>query len=291
MENSLTNSSPISLNKNLFASLLLMGTALTSFSNSAEADVILCQPTNLPAVPCASNSGGTIIFDGTISSGSVTIVPSGTQTVNGTVINGAGTADIGTIHVAGTVPVLGTVALSGTSAVTIQNIPTVVVSGTSTIVPSGTQSVNVLNHPSVTVDGTIALSGTSPVNGNVGIVPVTSGGLSVKNHLVLNNITAVTVDASPGQLYGIEAFNNGVTIAYIKMYDAAQGSVTCGGTLTPKSTHMIPAPAIGGGGFISMNMGGVAYSTAITACITTGFANNDTAAPAASTYMINFLYK
>lgn len=125
---------------------------------------------------------------------------------------------------------------------------------------------------------------------NANLKPTTSGGLSVLRKQVANNTTSFAVDASPGQLYGIEAYNNGTTIAYIKLYNAAQGSTTCGSG-TPVYQGMIPAPTTGGGGYISMNVQGLAFSTAITACVTTGFADNDTTAPAASTYVINFFYK
>lgn len=124
------------------------------------------------------------------------------------------------------------------------------------------------------------------------LAPVTSGGLSVLRKQVANNTTSFAVKASAGQLYGIEAFNNGTSasLAYIKLYDATQGSTTCGAG-TPIYQGMIPAPSVGGGGYISMNVQGLAFSTAITACVTTGFADGDTTAPAASTYVINFFYK
>ncbi len=119
--------------------------------------------------------------------------------------------------------------------------------------------------------------------------PFTSGGLSVVRQQVANNTTSVAIKASAGQLYGIEAFNNGATIAYIKLYNTAQGSVTCGAG-TPVYQGMIPAAAAGGN-YVSMNVYGIAFSTAITACVTTGFADNDTTAPAASTYAINWFIK
>lgn len=119
--------------------------------------------------------------------------------------------------------------------------------------------------------------------------PFTAGGLSVLREQVANNTTSVAVKASAGQLYGIEAFNNGATIAYVKLYNAAQGSTTCGSG-TPVYQGMIPAAAAGGG-YVSMNVYGMPFATAITACVTTGFADNDTTAPAASTYVLNLFYK
>lgn len=245
-----------------FSSLLTMGAVLVGVPEEADAQgavVIMCQDANSTPVPCVSTGGGTLQVGGV--TGTVSI--GGTLPV--TVQNSITIVPSGTQTVAGTVAATGTISVAGTVPVS----GTVVISNSPTVVPSGTQT----------------------VAGNVGVVPVTSGGLSAKQLAVANNITSVAVDASPGQLYGVEAFNNGTVLAYIKLYNAAQGSVTCGGTLTPVLVEMIPAPSSGGGGFISMNHGGVAFSTAITACITGGIANNDSAAPAASEYLVNFLYK
>jgi len=122
-------------------------------------------------------------------------------------------------------------------------------------------------------------------------IPGTTTGLSVKSLQVANNTTSVAVDASPGQLYGVETFNNGATMAYIKIYDASQGSTTCGSG-TPKWRGLIPANASSlGAGYVSMTGLGVTFTTAITACVTTGYADNDTGAPAATTFLVNFLYK
>lgn len=116
-----------------------------------------------------------------------------------------------------------------------------------------------------------------------------SYGSSVKSIQVANNTTSVAVDASAGTLYGIRAFNNSGTIAYGKLYNTAQGSVTCGSG-TPVDRFMIPAGS-SGAGFIWTSTVGVMYSTAITICVTTGFGDSDTTAPAASTYEVSFDYK
>ena len=62
------------------------------------------------------------------------------------------------------------------------------------------------------------------------------------------------------------------------------------GSGTPVYRGMIPANT-SGAGYISILPFGVAFSTAITACVKTGFADNDTTAPAASAYIVNFFYK
>lgn len=141
------------------------------------------------------------------------------------------------------------------------------------------------------VAGKFGIDQTTPGTTNAAqLVPGTSNGLSILSKQVANNTTSFAVDASAGMLYGIEAFNNSTTIAYIKLYNASQGSTTCG-TGTPIYRGMIPAPSSGGGGYVSMRDLGIPFSTAITACVTAGFGDSDTTAPAASTYTINFLYK
>lgn len=128
-------------------------------------------------------------------------------------------------------------------------------------------------------------AGTNTIGG-VTQTPTTSGGTSISSNLVANNHTSVAIKASAGQVFGIEAFNNGATIAYLKLYNAAQGSTTCGSG-TPVARYMIPAATAGGAGFISMNVNGDAYSTAISSCVVTGIADNDASDPAATTYLFN----
>jgi hypothetical protein len=54
---------------------------------------------------------------------------------------------------------------------------------------------------------------------------------------------------------------------------------------------IIPANQTQGAGFIWGVPVGVAYGTAITACVTGGIADADTTAPAASTFLVSFYYK
>jgi hypothetical protein len=127
----------------------------------------------------------------------------------------------------------------------------------------------------------------------LGIFPAMAAGifsadslLSVASIQVANNTTATVVSAVPATLYEIQAFNNSSTIAYIKIYNAA--SATCGSG-TPQARYMIPAstavpPVMG-------NTNGDAYGAGITVCVTTGYAESDTTAPAANEYILNLHYK
>ena len=115
-------------------------------------------------------------------------------------------------------------------------------------------------------------------------------GVSVSSTIVANNTTAIVISArSSNTVYQVDAYNNGGTIAYIKLYNAT--SATCG-TGTPQARYMIPfGQSSSGGGFVTPNINGDAYSVGITMCVTTGIADADASAPAASTYIVNVHFK
>ena len=101
-----------------------------------------------------------------------------------------------------------------------------------------------------------------------------TSGVSTFSKLVANNVTSVAVDASPGNALSIRAYNNSATIAYLKLYNAAQGSTTCGSG-TPVLRELIPANTSGAGVVVILNgrRGARYFSTAISACVTTGIAD------------------
>jgi len=110
--------------------------------------------------------------------------------------------------------------------------------------------------------------------------------INVRSYIVPNNTTAVVIKDTIGTLYGVTASNNGSTLAYLKLYNEGSG-VVCG-TGTPIARFMIPASTQ------TLNVqltNGDAFAFGITACVTTGIADSDTAAPAASTYIVNIHYK
>lgn len=125
------------------------------------------------------------------------------------------------------------------------------------------------------------------------LVSTTTGGNSMQGAIVPNNTTSVAVGSSAAhQLFGIDGFSIATTNpVWIKLYNAAQGSTTCGSG-TPVGRYMIPASGgTSGSGEIMHDANGIAFSTALTYCITGGMADNDTTAPTASNYAVNFIYK
>ena len=113
--------------------------------------------------------------------------------------------------------------------------------------------------------------------------------ISISSNIVANNTTAIVITTKPASVYSIDAFNNGTTLAYVKLYNAA--TATCGSG-TPFARYMIPfGTSSAGGGFAIPNINGDAYVNGITMCVTTGISDADTGAPAASTYIVNIHYK
>lgn len=116
-------------------------------------------------------------------------------------------------------------------------------------------------------------------------------GLQVSSAIVANNTTSVALTSYPARLYGIDAYSiSAATPVFIKLYNATQGSTTCGSG-TPVARYMIPGTGATGSGQIWHDVNGISFSSAMTYCVTAAIADNDTTAPAASTYLVNFLYR
>ena len=153
----------------------------------------------------------------------------------------------------------------------------------------GTVKVQFVKLMDGTLDGTTkAAVGANGLAVSAVAAASTSGGSSRASAIVPNNVTNVIVKNSPGQLYGIRCFNNSATPAYLKLYDAVSATAGSG---TPSDRLMIPANSTNGAGILTVDTLGEVYATGITYIVTTGIADNDTGAPAASTYLITILYK
>ena len=105
---------------------------------------------------------------------------------------------------------------------------------------------------------------------------------NIRSIQVANNTTAIVVKPGGGLVVALEGFTNSTSTTWVKVYDAP--SVTCG-TGTPKARYFIPGNT-NGGGFVTGPVLDL-YTTGITVCITTGYADSDTTAPAASTFVVN----
>lgn len=133
------------------------------------------------------------------------------------------------------------------------------------------------------VDVASIAAGTNAI-GNVGLIPRTSGGLTIFRSIDLDE-TEEEIKATAGQLFGWYIFNAAATTRYVKLYNATAASVTVGST-TPVLTIPVPAGAAAN----VFSEVGIAFSTAITAAATTGVADADTGAPSANDVIVNFFY-
>lgn len=152
---------------------------------------------------------------------------------------------------------------------------------------------HVIAEAASNIFGKVGIDQTTPGTTNaVQAIAGSTGGASVFRKIVTNNTTSFAVDANPGTLYAISAFSISNTApAFVKLFNTAQGSVTCGTTTPFDGPMIIPANQTQGAGYIWSVPVGAAYSTAITACVTGGIADSDTTAPAANTYEVSFYYK
>lgn len=140
---------------------------------------------------------------------------------------------------------------------------------------NGNLKTNVVN---TNANGRAVVANSSPV--------VSVAAASTAAEVAPNNTTAVVVKGSAGTLFGVQLAGLGSAPAYVKIYNAA--TATCGSG-TPVKRLMIPAAATAANGAGSnVTFGpGLAMSTGITYCVTTGIADTDTTAPAASTFLVN----
>lgn len=105
--------------------------------------------------------------------------------------------------------------------------------------------------------------------------------------IVLNNTTGVLLKGGSGFVYSIQLGSIGAAPAYLKLYDKATAP-TCG-TDTPVKRLIIPAAATAANGTATPIAfpGAIRFEQGIAYCVTTGIADNDTGAPAASTFLVN----
>jgi hypothetical protein len=135
---------------------------------------------------------------------------------------------------------------------------------------------------------TIASDNTTLTNtfGNVGEVPITSGGTAIFRRVSTADTNIANVKASAGQVYQIVASNVNAAARYIHLYNTS-GSPTCNTSII--STFIIPGGGTSGGGTNIPLPPGAAFGTGIGICITT--AVDGTGSVAANEIVLNIFYK
>jgi hypothetical protein len=111
--------------------------------------------------------------------------------------------------------------------------------------------------------------------------------LSFVSTQVLSNTVATVISTVPTVLYAVQGFNSGsLSPTFVKLFNA--GSATCGSG-TPFARYVIPASTVAPLTIEITN--GIAFGAGITMCVTSGFADSDTTAPATGSYIVNLSYK
>lgn len=182
-------------------------------------------------------------------------------------------------------PALGTAGSSSTDVISVQGIAAGTAlpasqSGTWTVQPG-----NTANTTAWKVDGSAV---TQPISGNAGILPLTSGGLSISSAIMASGTNATSVKASAGQLYSAQVTNNSANIGYLKFYNTA-GTPTAGSG-TPVLRIMVPGNS-SGSGIVFQAVTGIAFGTGIGYTFTGAIADNDTTSVAANAFIVNLEYK
>lgn len=104
---------------------------------------------------------------------------------------------------------------------------------------------------------------------------------------VSSTVAPVLIASGNRGLVGMESYSVSTSTTWVKLYNApSSASVTCG-TGTPSARYLIVGNT-NGAGYITANMPADIYTSGIVACFTTGFADSDTTAPAATTFAVNF---
>ena len=134
-----------------------------------------------------------------------------------------------------------------------------------------------------------SISAGSNLIGDVGIQGRATGGTTTFRSIDLDE-SEEEVKATAGTIYSIHAMNLTTGILYLKLYNLTAANTTVG-TSTPTHTYPIPANAdTDGAGFTFSIPQGIAFSTAISAAVTTGVADADTGAPAANAAVVHIQY-
>jgi len=123
--------------------------------------------------------------------------------------------------------------------------------------------------------------------GNVGNIPLTSGGLSVYAFLSTAAVISAAIKASAGQVYSLQFFNLNAAARYVRLYNMTTAPAT---TDTPIWRGIIPGNTAGAGFVIDIHTG-LAFGTGIGIRVTAAIADNDATVLAANEIIGNVLYK
>lgn len=135
------------------------------------------------------------------------------------------------------------------------------------------------------LQGNTALSATNPTF--AAPIPTTSGGLSVYFLQPTASTNSNNIKNAAGQVYKIDVFNNSATVHYIRLYNTATTG-TCNSATNLVWQGIIPASTSGAGLSSSWDLG-MAFSSGVALCVTSGY--DGTGNATASALIVNVGYK
>lgn len=139
---------------------------------------------------------------------------------------------------------------------------------------AGVCTLNVITTPSGTgSESVVSIAGTTGGATASFLQPTASD-----NHATIKN--------GAGTLYGAIAFNNSVTINYLRYYNLGTGFNGCNSATGLIAQFQIPPS----GGYSIQLPVGIAFSTGLSICVTSGYATTDTTNATASAMSITTLY-
>lgn len=157
----------------------------------------------------------------------------------------------------------------------------IVDSGTITTVSTVTTITNVVH-----IDDN---SGSLTIDGNVGTLPLTSGGLSAYTALSAGAVLTAQIKGSAGQIYGIEVFNTNASARFVRLYNQT-GAPGSGDAANIIWRGFIPGNATGTG-FVVRWPHGLACATGIGIRASAAVADNDTTVLGTNDLTFNVSYK
>ena len=135
------------------------------------------------------------------------------------------------------------------------------------------------------LQGNAVLSATNP--SFAAPIPATSGGLSVYFLQPTASTNSNNIKNAAGQVYKIDVFNNSATVHYIRLYNTATTG-TCNSATNLVWQGIIPASTSGAGLSSSWDLG-MAFSSGVALCVTSGY--DGTGNATASALIVNVGYK
>lgn len=119
----------------------------------------------------------------------------------------------------------------------------------------------------------------------VKLVPLATGGATLWRSTLDLDETEEEVKSTAGTIYGLLLTNRSTAARYFKLYNATAASTTVG-TTPPMATFCLEGSQSADIAFPV----GIAFSTALSIAVTTGYADNDTGAPTANDCWAHVLY-